>query len=79
MCTTVVLKKTVERKAEETVKTDARTNKSQTVGVAGIPVPQVHVGGSSGSGGHGHNVSVELTEQRVVVPSEVPAGHEELH
>ena len=63
---------TVKRKAEETVETDARTEKRQTAGVAGIPVPQVHVGGSSGSGGHRHSVSSTQTEQRIVVPPEVP-------
>ena len=36
------------------------------------PVPQVLVGGSCGSGGHGHRVSSTPTEQRVVVPPEVP-------
>ena len=36
------------------------------------PVPQVHVGGSSGSGGHGNSVSPTPTVQRVVVPPEVP-------
>ena len=35
-------------------------------------MPTVHVGGSSGSGGHGHSVSITTTEQRIVVPPEVP-------
>ena len=59
---------TVKRKAEETVETDARTKKRQTVVT---PVPQVHVGGSSSSG-VGHSHSPTQTGQRVVVPPEVP-------
>ena len=35
-------------------------------------MPTVHVGGSSGSGGHGHSASITTTEQRIVVPPEVP-------
>ena len=58
------------RRAEETVETDARTKKRQTASVAGIPVPQVHVGGLSGSGGHRHSVSSTPTEQTVVLPPE---------
>ena len=49
-----------------------RLKKRQTTGVIGTLVPTVHVGGSSGSGGHGHNVSITTTEQRIVVPPEVP-------
>ena len=60
---------TVKRKAEETVETDERSKKRET---AVTPVPQVHVGGSSGSGGYGHSVSPTQIEQRVVVPPEVP-------
>ena len=64
---------TPKRKAaDETVETDERSKKRQTAGVAGTPVPTVHVGGSSGSGRHGHSVSITTTEQRVVVPPEVP-------
>ena len=51
---------------------DERPKKRQTTGVIGTLVPTVHVGGSSGSGGHGHNVSITTTEQRTVVPPEVP-------
>ena len=53
-----------------TVVTHAQTPKrkadDKTVAVQG------HVGGSSGSGGHGHSVSLTPTQQRVVVPPEVP-------
>ena len=64
---------TAKRKADdETIETDERSKKRQTASVVGIPVPTVHVGGSSGSGGHGHSVSTTPTEQRVVVPPEVP-------
>ena len=71
--TVVTHAQTPKRKADdETVETDERSKKRQTAGVAGIPVPTVHVGGSSGSGGHGHSVSPTPTEQRVVVPPEVP-------
>ena len=52
--------------------TDERSKKRQTAGVVGTPVPTVYVGGSSGSGGRGHSVSTTPTEQRVVVPPEVP-------
>ena len=70
--TVVTDAQTMKRKAEETVETGARTKKRQTAGVARIPVPQVHVGRSSGSGGHGDTVSPTPTEQRVVVPPDVP-------
>ena len=50
-----------------TVVTDARTRKRQT---AVTTVPQVHVGGSSSSGSA--VASSTQTEQRVVVPPEVP-------
>ena len=64
---------TAKRKGdEETIEMDERSKKRQTTGVVGIPVPTVHVGGSSGSGGRGHSVSTTPTEQRVVVPPEVP-------
>ena len=65
--TVVTDAQTVKRKAEVTVVTDARTKKRQT---AVTPVPQVHVGGSSSSGSA--VVSLTQTEQRVVVPPEVP-------
>ena len=58
----------MRRKAEETVETDERSKKRQT---AVTPVPQVHVGGSSSSA-VGHSHSSTQTEQRVVVPPEVP-------
>ena len=65
---------TVKGKAEETVETDARTKKRQR---AGVPVPQVHVGGSSSPGAdHSHSHSTTQTEQRVVVPPEVPQDTE---
>ena len=67
--TVVTDAQTVKRKAEETVETDGRSKERQT---AVTPVPQVHVGGSSSSGEHGHSVSPIQTEQRVVVPPEVP-------
>ena len=70
--TVVTDAQTVKRKAEETVETDERTKKRQTAGVARTPVPAVHVGGCGGSGGHGHSVRPTQTEQRVVVPPEVP-------
>ena len=55
--TVVTDAQTVKREAEETVETDERTKKRQTAGVAGVPVPTVHVGGSGGSGCQGHSVS----------------------
>ena len=71
--TVVTHAQTPNRKADdETIETDARSKKRQTAGVAGIPVPTVHVVGFSGSGGHGHGVSSTPTGQRVVVPPEVP-------
>ena len=71
--TVVTHAQTPKRKADdETVETDKRSKKRQTAGVAGTPVPTVHVGGPSGSGGHGHSVSIRTTEQRIVVPPEVP-------
>ena len=64
---------TPKRKGDdETNEMDERSKKRQTTGVIGTPVPTVHVGGSSGSGGHGHRVSITTTEQRIVVPPEVP-------
>ena len=59
--TVVTDAQTMKRKAEETVETDAQSKKRQR---AVTPVPQVHVGGSGSSRSE--------TEQRVVVPSEVP-------
>ena len=53
-------------------KADERSKRRQTAGAARTPVPTVHVGGSSDSGGIGHGVSITTTEQRVVVPPEVP-------
>ena len=47
-------------------------NEAKKRQTAVAPMPQVHVGGSSGSGSHGHSVSPTPTEQRVVVPPEVP-------
>ena len=64
---------TAKRKGDdETNEMDERSKKRQTVGVVGTSVPTVYVGGSSGSGGRGHSVSTTPTEQRVVVPPEVP-------
>ena len=64
---------TAKRKGDdETNEMNERSKKRQTTGVIGTPVPTVHVGGSSGSGGHGHSVSNTTTEQRIVVPPEVP-------
>ena len=57
---------------DETNEKDERSKKRQTAGVVGTLVPTVNVGGSSGSGGRGHSVSTTPTEQRVVVPPEVP-------
>ena len=71
--TVVTDAQTVKRKAEETVETDERSKKRQT---AVTPVPQVHVGGSSSLGSHGHSVSPTQTEQRVVAPPEVPQHKE---
>ena len=65
--TVVTDAQTAKRKAEETGETDAQTKKRQT---ADSPTPQVHVGGSSSSGSAA--VSPVQTEQRVVVPPEVP-------
>ena len=71
--TVVTNAQTPKRKAcDETVEKDDRSKKRPTAGVAGTLVPTVHVGGSSGSGGHGHCVSITTTEQRIVVPPEVP-------
>ena len=70
--TVVTHAQTPKRKADdETVETDL-SKKRRTAGVAGTPMPTVHVGGSSGSGCHGHSVSITTTEQRVVAPPEVP-------
>ena len=71
--TAVTDAQTEKREADdETVETDERSMKRRTAGVVGIPVPTMHVGGSSGSGGHGQSVSTTPAEQRVVVPPEVP-------
>ena len=59
--TVVTDAQTVKRKAEETVETNAQAKERQT---AVTPVPQVQDGGSSSSRSE--------TEQRAVVPSEVP-------
>ena len=70
--TVVTHAQTAKRKADdETFETGERSKRRQTGCVAGTPVPTVHVGGSRGSGGHGHSVSITATEQRVVVPPEV--------
>ena len=67
--TVVTAAQTVKRKAEETVETDGPSKKRQT----SVPrVPQVHVRKSGSLGEHGHSVSPTQTEQRVVVPPEVP-------
>ena len=57
---------------DETNEMDERSKKRQTGSVVGTPVPTVYVGGSSASGGRGHSLSPTPTEQRVVVPPEVP-------
>ena len=66
--TVVTHAQTSKRKADdETVETDTQSKKRQTADAA---MPRVQVGGSSGSGSAA--VSPVPTEQRVVVPPEVP-------
>ena len=68
--TVVTHAQTPKRKADnETVETDTQSKKRQT---AATTMPCVQVGGSSGSGSAA--VSPTPTEQRVVVPPEVPQG-----
>ena len=71
--TDTTVSQTSKRKGDdETNEMDERSKKRQTANVVGTLVPTVHVGGSSGSGGHGHSVRITTTEQRIVVSPELP-------
>ena len=68
---------TKEKSSDETVETDERSKKKQTVGVAGILVPTVHVGGSSSSETT-DTVSAPCRQQRVEVPQDNRSSIEDM-